>query len=355
MNSLIERFRAMSTQGKVIAVAGAVVVLLAVVLGITAAVGGGDDSADTTTTAGETTTTTAPPPAPLTGLPVDDPAILERAAVGVKIGNNPEARPQAGLDDADIVYEEEVEGRVTRFLAVFHSGAPERVGPIRSVRLMDPFIFDPFEGMFVFSGGDQVGNRRARLQERGITFLREEELANAGARFLDPSHGNGVRPNILFTDVHRLWEVGDVTQPPPQMFSYLDEGEEFTGEPVSQVTVPVGGGAFNPTWRWMPDEGVWGRFYGDQPFRDKSGEQVTATNLVVQFVQQAGEESLVVSEQGGEMAVLADGKIAYGTWTNADSNTPTQFRTQDGNEMLLVRGQTWVHLPLAGGTLQLAN
>ncbi|HVM39989.1 MAG TPA: DUF3048 domain-containing protein, partial [Acidimicrobiia bacterium] len=245
MSSLIERFRAMNSQAKAVTVVGIVVVVLAVVLGVSAAMGGGGDEA-TTTTVGETTTTLVPPPAPLTGVPVDDPAILERAAVGVKIGNNVEARPQSGLDSADIVYEEEVEGRVTRFLAVFHSEAPDLVGPIRSVRLMDPFIFNPFDGLFVFSGGDQVGNRRARLQELGINFLREEELANAGARTLDPNHGNGVRPNILFADVQRLWEVSANQEAPPQMFSYLDEGEAFQGEPANSVTVPVGSGGFNP-------------------------------------------------------------------------------------------------------------
>ncbi len=102
-----------------------------------------------------TTTTTTPPPPPtypLTGRPATDAGIAGRAAVAVKIDNIVDARPQAGVIAADVVYEEFTEG-VTRFIVVYHSSDAEVVGPVRSVRPADPVIVTPLGGVFGFSGG----------------------------------------------------------------------------------------------------------------------------------------------------------------------------------------------------------
>src|SRR4051812_23348612 len=104
--------------------------VVVVALGVLAACGGGGKKAagtSSTTTTSQPTTSTAPPPVfPLTGLPATDPAKLTRPALVVKIDNadgsgNNSARPQIGLNQADVVYEEMVEGSVTRLAAVFHS------------------------------------------------------------------------------------------------------------------------------------------------------------------------------------------------------------------------------------------
>src|SRR5699024_2796891 len=78
---------------------------------------------------------------------------LGRAAVSVKIENSPAARPQVGLQRADIVWEQLVEGGMTRFVATYHSDLPEEVGPIRSIRPMDAAIAGPAGGVLAFSGG----------------------------------------------------------------------------------------------------------------------------------------------------------------------------------------------------------
>ena len=94
-----------------------------------------------------TTTTTAPvPTAPFTGLPDPNGVSQTRPSLAVKIENTPEARPQSGLDVADVVYEEVVDGGITRFWAIFNSAAPVNVGPVRSVRAMDPLVVSPLGG-----------------------------------------------------------------------------------------------------------------------------------------------------------------------------------------------------------------
>lgn len=353
MTSPIERFRNLDRAQQVLASVGLVAIVAVVVLVPLLAFGGdGEAEPTTTTTSAPTTTTTLPPPLPLTGEPDFD-GVADRPAISVKIGNNPEARPQQGLDVADIVYEEEVEGRVTRFLTVFHSDASSRVGPIRSVRLMDALIARPLGGMFVYSGGGNVPERINRLDEAGLKSFNETALDTVGARVLDPDHGNGLRPNILFVEPEVLWEANAGLAPPPAMFSFLGEGGRFGGEPVTEVRVPVGGSGFNPVWRWNDDDGVWERFLGGEPFEAKSGEQVAFENLVVQFVEVSGEESLVVGD--GEAVVLSDGQMIRGRWERPDPDQPARYLDEAGNEIELTPGRTWVHLPRAGGTVEVTQ
>src|SRR5437868_4414473 len=94
--------------------------------------------------------------APLTGLPDQSGATGARPSIAVKVDNAPEARPQSGLDVADIVYEEVVEGGVTRFIAIFQStppGGSGLAGPVRSVRPMDPNVLAAYTGLIAYSGG----------------------------------------------------------------------------------------------------------------------------------------------------------------------------------------------------------
>ena len=102
--------------------------------------------------------------APLTGLPGNYGDRLDRTALVVKIDNGePKARPQVGINQADVVYEERVEGSVTRLLAVFHSTDSVPVGPVRSARTSDIAIFTPLNHpYFAWSGANPTFARRIR-------------------------------------------------------------------------------------------------------------------------------------------------------------------------------------------------
>src|SRR4029078_2856885 len=127
-----------------------------------AACGGGGKKEAASSTTQPPTPSTGPAPAvdataaPLTGLP-RDPAAPVRAALIVKIDNAPKARPQAGINDADIVVEEGVEGGVTRFATLFHSKDAASVGPVRSARSTD-LLFAQQLGrpLFSYSGANAV-------------------------------------------------------------------------------------------------------------------------------------------------------------------------------------------------------
>lgn len=151
------------------------------------------------TSAPSTTTTTIPvPDAPFTGLPDTDGVANGRASLAVKIENSPDARPQSGLDVADIVYEEVVEGGITRFWAVFNSRAPDNIGPVRSVRAMDPNIVHPLGGVIVYSGG--TGPNVALVRATGLVYVDE---GNAGDSFYRESSRSA--PHNLYGRSASLW------------------------------------------------------------------------------------------------------------------------------------------------------
>ncbi|NDJ75964.1 MAG: DUF3048 domain-containing protein, partial [Chloroflexi bacterium] len=90
---------------------------------------------------------------PLTGLPVYDPEVLLRRPILVKVVNAPDmARPQWGLPQADVVWEYWMPGGFTRFAAIFYSQSPERVGPIRSLRMPDFELAHIYNSLIATSG-----------------------------------------------------------------------------------------------------------------------------------------------------------------------------------------------------------
>jgi hypothetical protein len=197
--------------------------------------GGGDEAVDSTTTSTSTTTTTTIEAStttsstpttsttvpetirqPLTGEPLASAdAIIARPALVAKVDNNPIAVPNhSGLAVADIVFEEVVEGRTTRFAAAFHSQSSDPIGPIRSGRTQDVNLFTSFSSpLFVWSGGNP-----------GVTqAINESTLINMGPNNASGYYrGPGRAPHNYFTSTDVIWEQAPGEPAPPrQQFVYL--------------------------------------------------------------------------------------------------------------------------------------
>ncbi len=227
--------------------AGSAVVLVA---GLLATACGGSDESAATSKPVRSVKKKAPVAAeakraPLTGLPDTSGRAATRAALVVKTGNNPEARPQVGLDVADVVFEEIVEGGITRFAAVYQSDAPVQVGPVRSVRGMDPNLALSVGGIFAYSGGTPPNVSKIR-STRGVISV--DETQARGAMVRDSSGGRGA-PNNLFVRTEEMWAKGGAPIPPHSLFEFLASGGEFAGEPVASFTVRFGG-SFDTTYTY---------------------------------------------------------------------------------------------------------
>src|SRR5262245_23433543 len=324
-------------------------VVLVVVTALLAACGGSDDKAQArrparTTTLPSTTTTTLPPVlAPLTGLPDNGAAAVTRPALEVKIDNHPLARPQAGLAVADIVYEEIVEGSITRFMAVFNSQAPDAVGPIRSVRSMDPNLVSALGGVVAYSGG--VEDNVALMRRAPAVNVDEN---NAGDAFF--RDGSREAPHNLFGRPAQLWQRGGQPIPANPIFTYTGKGETCAGGPVQSVRVGFVK-TYDPTYTYDATKGTWARTYDGTPFVEASGAQVAPENVIVQLVRYAGAGGDGQVLGSGEAWVFCNGRGVHGQWSKPSADAPTQFTAGTGAPIRLRSGRTWVELLSTGSAV----
>ena len=287
---------------------------------------------------------------PLTGLARGD-ADASLPALGAKIDNASQARPQVGLDEADIVFEELVEGGLTRYLAVWHSSLPAEIGPVRSVRPMDPDIISPFGGILAYSGG----------QQRFIEAMLDAPVASAingqsDVRDFFYRTGNNVAPhNVIVLAPELQAYFADRGGPPPQ-FNFATSADESSaarsGSDAASLRVAFSG-VSAPTWTWSDTDGVFVRSQTNgAPDTAISGEQLSADNVVVievdiQVIQDIPTTQMVGS---GEGLVATAGKALEISWSKASAESPIELTDGSGARVLLAPGQTWVELIPASGS-----
>lgn len=334
----------------------AVIVTALVSLAATAACGGAEPkpvaavTPETKVSEG-TVTTEAAPLAPLTGLPDTNGATKSRPALAVKIDNAPEARPQAGLDVADVVYEEVVEGGVTRFIAILHSAAPPVAGPVRSVRPMDPDILSAYHGLFAYSGGIPAFvslMRKAPVQDVNVDVATDGYSWDKARR----------APHNTFISPEKLWPKakGDNAAPPQAMFDFRGTGEPFGDADAPHVSIRYSPRA-SATYDWDAASASWKRTQNGTPHVAASGAQIAPENVVIQFVttrtlgyrDQSGTnvvESEVVGS--GEAWLLSNGRVIKGKWSKSSPTAVTKYTDAAGNPVRLTAGRTWVHFAPVG-------
>ncbi len=301
--------------------------------------------APTTSSAAPTTTEPFGPTSPLTGLALIDPSIATRPALVVKIDNHPLARPQSGLNEADIVFEENVE-QLTRFAAVFQSQASNPVGPIRSGRTQDVALLGSFNRpLFAWSGG----NRRVTDAIQG-SDLRQLSAQQQSGFFRS---NDRPAPHNLYSRTDALFSLAPADAgPPPAQFSYRSATTAAVGDDIAGVNVSMDG--VKVSWHWDSGSGTFLRFSDGKPQVDAiSKTQVSTNNVVVLSVvylpSPADAQSPEAQTLGtGDAVVFSAGKYQPGTWTRSDRLQPFTVKDAVGTVLALTPGRTFVELARSG-------
>lgn len=311
----------------------------------------------TTTTRDATTTTTVPaiPRQPLTGDPLEsEDDVIDRPALAVKIDNAPASRRNhVGLGNADIVFEEIVEGSITRFAAIFHTRDSDPVGPIRSGRSQDVDLLSSFNSpLFAWSGGNPGVTRL--IADSFLTDLNWQK--NTGSYYRGP----GPTPHNLYSSTERLWALtpADHPGPPVQQYAYLDDDEAFEGEEVDGFDLRLRG--IDVEWDWDEDSGTFLRSQEGGPHNDVQHGRIDAINVVVMIVEYRPSQIDARSPEAqtlgdGPVYVFSDGQVVEGRWSRAVSIFPIEFTDLDGEPLELQVGNTWIELAEANPTDDLAN
>jgi hypothetical protein len=302
----------------------------------------------TTTT---TTTTTVPIPiAPLTGLPDPSRSVLTRSALTVKIENTPEALPQWGVEEADVVYEEIVNGGITRLAAIFNSQAPAKVGPVRSVRPTDTQIVWPIGGIFAYSGGAPYAV--ASIETAPVKLV--DESSAVTAMFRDNAL---IAPHNLFAIAPALFAFGGTPTPPKPLFTYRAPAQKVKGRKVTDFIVHFPS-IYPVTWTWDTTTTSWDRTIFGMADVTGTGVRESPKNVIVMYVSYVNGVGAFTSyadlQGGGTADVFTDGREVAGTWSRGSSKSdPLTYQTPSGTAIALTPGQTWVELLNVGGAVTL--
>lgn len=301
-----------------------------------------------TTVAPSTTQPTAPKHlAILTGLEVSK--SNNQPALVVKIDNAAAAHPQSGLNQADIVFEELIEGNQTRFTAVFQSREVTSIGPIRSVRTGDfDLLRNLNQPLFANSGGNAY--TMAVLQgvntvNVGLNQVGSGTYSRAFDRY---------SPHNLMSSTQALRSAATGRGgTPPALLDFRDTiiDPPFLGQSTSRLELNYG--AITVGYSWNSTSDSWQRKQNGLPQLDADGIQVAPQNLIIQFVGYGQsiaypftpEPSLIGQ---GEAWILSDGKLQRGSWSRSSSLAITRYRDLNGAAVQLNPGRTWISLARAG-------
>lgn len=321
-----------------------------ILVSLLAACGGGSTSSDPAAADVAVDPVTGEAVYPLTGLPITDPAAAARPAIAAKIDNSPIARPQSGLNKADIVFEENVEG-LTRFAAVFHSQGSDPVGPLRSGRTQDVDILTPLiKPLFAWSGGNY----------RVTKIINSSQLVNVG---YSASKGKGgyyrdstrKAPHNLYAKTSNLWTLApEGAVPPPQQFIYRSDSDAkpATSVAVDGAKVTMYGGV-RIFWKWDAASGNFLRFTENskrvlEPHVSDNA-QINTKNIFVPTVRylrsKADRKSPhAVTTGTGKGFVLTDGGLIAVNWSRPKAEQPFNIVDQNGAVVRMTPGRTWVEI-----------
>ena len=348
---------ALTQRGKIVVGVTAVVLAVVVVLVALALTGNAPPSIQAIVDKA----TGKPTPCPLTGKQrTGGKDAIVRPMIAVKVENTDAAYPLAGLERADVIYEEPVEGSITRFAALFQCKDAGRVGPVRSARTTDPKILVQYsdEPLLAYSGANP--KVESALNAAGVVSLTETSANVAYVR--DESRS---APHNLFVSIKKLYVIAkrsgaDLSMPDP-VFRY-DEEVHVPSKRRTSASV-----AFSPSnvvgWTWS--KGAWVRQLDGAPMESEAGATIAVDNVVIQevvvtesnIVDVAGYPSPEVKLIGeGRAWILRDGRLVIGRWRRPSLGDVTVFETKGGDEIALAPGTTFVQLvPKDGGEVTFAR
>ncbi|MCU1494017.1 MAG: secreted protein [Acidimicrobiaceae bacterium] len=341
-------------------IGGVVVVVVGAILGIVLS----GSTAKKTPAATPASTSTAPAttqPAlaanvcPLTDTPAPGGVVPRRPALAVKVGNEPQgARPQSGLNEADVVYDTPAEGGIMRYVAIYQCKSAAQIGPTRSVRWVDWHILAMYRNLplLVHAGG--INPDIASLN--ALRYVKNVDLLNAYA-------SDGVRttnrtpPDNLYTSTAAAWaSFKNEKTPPTPVFKYTGAlPSSATAAASIEIDFSIG---THGIWTWNGSSKTWVHSYaGAGPDIDAlTNKQVSTNNVIVQVVKYAlgpyaestggsGDVESIMTGTGRGY-VLRNGKEIPVTWHRPSLGAETTFTDSSGQQVGLTRGRTFVEIVL---------
>lgn len=298
---------------------------------------------------------------PLTGLKVADPTMLDHSPLAIKISNSAEVRPQSGLNSADLVFEHYAEGGITRFTAIFYGTYPERVGSVRSGRLIDLEIPAMYHAPFAYSGSSAGVKEKYRNSDLFPARIMSPDFGVGEPAFYRVPREGLAFEHTLFANPMALRELAierGVDQRPtfPKLMAFstsLPAVKDMRDVTRIYVDYKVG----KTQWDYDAASGYWLRTTTGVPHTDYlTGEQLRFANVMLIYANHLETDILEDTWGGGHMSIeiqiwgqgpalmFRDGKMIPGFWQRAARDEMLTFIDGEGKPLPLKPGNTWFQM-----------
>lgn len=302
----------------------------------------------------------------LTGLPVTQEA-LQKRPLAVMLNNIKEGCPQSGTEDAAIIYEAPVEGRITRLMGIFEDYTKvEKIGSIRSSRDYFVYFALEYDALYAHFGqatayvGDLLNSDRVDNLSGAVSGI-EKPAANSFFRSSDrkPPHNVYLDMKGVTKDIEKFGYRTEYQEGFTPKFTFATEGtdEEYVSLKDASVLYPGGKSSdaangysrVQARFEYNPEDQLYYRFqYGDKHIDETTGNQLAVTNVIFQYCHgEVRDENDYLAfgchgDNGYKVQVFTGGKMVEGTWKRESDNTPAQYLDKNGNPIKLNPGKTWV-------------
>lgn len=296
---------------------------------------------------GDLVSTTLPKPAvkyysPLNGILVADEAATKRVVTAVMIENSPDARPQSGLAEADVVFEAVAEGGITRFIALYQNSRPSIVGPVRSLR---PYYADwaaGFDPSVAHVGGSPEALSMIRSGNYGVDI---DQFFNSGSYWRATDRA---APHNVYTNFDKLDALNASKKHTTSTFSFAPRTNEIAVETptASQITINVSTGTFSVSYAYNPTKNSYDRKQGGVAHTDREKGQISPKVVIALktsvTLSADGTHMSIATSGSGQAYVFQNGTVTEGTWSKASPKAQLFIKDANGQDIKLVRGLTWI-------------
>ncbi len=273
-----------------------------------------------------------------------------RRPLAVMVENHIESRPQAGLSQAEIIYEAMAEGGITRFMAMYLHNETPQIGPIRSARLHYVNWAAEYDAAYAHWGGSSEALAYLQNHNRPQDI---DQFYNAAAFYRDYAGGRSLE-HTGYSSTEALRQVVNAKglEELPTFKSWQFKNDIAQADrPASQaVTVDfLGNNGYKGLFDYRPLTNDYARSTAGAPHLDSQGQQLSAKAIVfqfqnvLQFTDNSGHPAVDVTTTGsGQAVIIQDGAAIEGTWSKTAANVRTSFTDANGKDIPLNRGLIWV-------------
>jgi len=274
-----------------------------------------------------------------------------RHPIAIMIENHPEARPQVGLDKAQVIYEAEAEGGITRFMALYGAEDANKIGPVRSARTYYVDWDYEYDAFYAHVGGN--ADALSLIKQLGVKDL---DQFTYGTQAYWRENENKATEHTMYTDTDKLRNIAkdngwNTSTSDFSAFKFKNDIAKEQRPEKQIIHVNFSSDLYNVKWEYDRNENMYKRYMAGELHKDRiTNEYLKTKNIIVQYVNRSlttnGNESAWIMETVGEgqAIVFFDGKKIDATWKKPTLNDRTRYYDPAGAEIIFDRGNLWYEI-----------